>query len=196
MTHSALREQGGIYHWQLAEARTALSGLRQKQAQLTLTASVAGTIVDIPDGIAPDRWINKGQPLAFLVDCRGIRIEGVIPEESLGRIRPGAPSRFYPDIPEYPVLDATLKGVDPTGLKTFNIPYLASIHGGPVPVVQIQNTMVVHQSVYRIALTVSAGTQMPFGVVPGSLRVRAQPVSMMARLGRRLAVLGVRESGF
>ncbi len=196
MTHSALREQGGIYHWQLAEAQTALSGMRHQQAQLTLYAAAAGTIMDIPDGIAPDRWVNQGQPLGLFVDSGGIRIEGVMPEEELGRIQPGAPSRFYPDIPEYPVLDAILTGVDPTGLKTFNIPYLASIHGGPVPVVRVQNTMVVHQSFYRIGLTASDGSEIPFGVVPGSLRVKAQPVSMMARLGRRLAALGIRESGF
>lgn len=196
MTHSIFRDQGQVFQQQLAEARTALSGYRHQQDQLILCAGVRGIIVDIPDGIRSGRWVNQGQHLALLVDTGQTQIEGVVPEADLGRIKVSASARFYPDIPEYPVMDATLTRMDRTGLRVLKDPYLGSVHKGPLPVILVGKNLVVQESLYRIELREAAHGRIPFGVMPGVLRIQAKPRSMMARLGRYLAVTGIRESGF
>jgi putative peptide zinc metalloprotease protein len=196
MLNPILRDQGQVHHRQLAEARTALEGYRHQQNQLIIRTNRAGVIVDIPDGIHPGRWVNANQRLALLVDYRQPQIEGFVPEAVLARITLESPSRFYPDIPESPTLNLVLKNLDRTGCRFLKDPYLASVHGGPVPVIPVKDTLVVQQSLYRIILATPPDTRVPFGVIPGQLSIRVQPHSLVTDVIRRIAALSIRESGF
>ncbi len=191
-----LREQNLVLRQQLAEAQTALSGYLQQQQQLSIYANTAGIIFDIPDGIRPGRWVNPGQQLAFVADCKKPRIEGFVPETLLNRIPSGTLCRFYPDDPERPVLEGSLDLIDRTAIRVLEEPYLASVYGGAVPVLPMNGNLAVQQSLYRVELTFSPEA-LPFPQVTcGKLRIRVKPQSLAVRAVRRLGALFVRESGF
>ena len=192
-----LREQGGIARRQLAEARTALAGFQAREGQLHIRAQVDGIILDMPDGLIPGRWVNPGRQLALLVDDSQPRIEALVPEADLGRIREGGRGRFYPDIPESAMVDAVTVLIEKTNVGQLKTPYMASVFGGPVPVVPMGQTLAVRQSLYRLLMApAAANAALPPGISPGTLVLDARPRPWIQGLIRRLATLGIRESGF
>jgi putative peptide zinc metalloprotease protein len=105
---------------------------------------------------------------------------------------------FVPDILEASAIPVRLDRVDLANATLLDIPYLASVHGGPLPTEQDgSGRLLTLEPLYRVVMK-PIGMDGAFiqQVMPGTVRLPGQSVSILARMGRQIAAVFIRESGF
>ncbi|MDD1017074.1 HlyD family efflux transporter periplasmic adaptor subunit [Pseudomonas rubra] len=187
----------GILEQRLAEALAEYRGLAAQRERLNLRAPHAGVVRDLTEGLAPGRWIAAQLPLAAVVE-EGVRLRGYLAEADLWRVEAGASGHFVADDPLRASLPVTLSEIDTTGVGAIDQEALVSEHQGPIAIRRDENRRaqpLQGQYGVRFALQSSAPgmLQRP---VRGLVVVDGQGQSLLAAAWRRMAALGVRESGF
>jgi putative peptide zinc metalloprotease protein len=183
---------------QLQESRSRLEGLYEKQAQFIIRAPIDGVIYDMEESLHKDRWINPKLPIATIVQPEKPAIEGVVSEADLSRINTHASARFIPDNPQLESIWAYVQDIELANLKTLNMPALASIYGGKVPV-QFDDSqqLVPDKSVYRVRFTVSPVESIRVEqIVRGVVHIEGEAESFIERMYKIVASVLIRESGF
>lgn len=176
----------------LSQRQTLLADLEK----LKITAPFSGTAVDLADDVTPGDWLAKDQPLLTLINNDQPIVKSYMAERDLGRIPENAVGTFYPEHPDASPQTGRLWRVDPTTTRYLSEPYLASVHGGSLPV-RIDQTgkLVVEGAFYRGDLSLDQVFPV-HQISRGSLSIKTTPESILSRLWRMAHAVFIRESGF
>jgi len=174
-----------------------LAGLRRIENELTMRASVAGTVQDVLPDLHVDRWVGKGEELAFVVADSGHQIRGYVPEDLVSAIEPGALGQFIPDEPLTAKSDIRLASISSGGISALDLPYLSSTNGGPIAVNEDKERGAMPvEAQYQFVMTTDTDQPANLPVLRGVVRVDATPESIFGGILRRAAAVLIRESGF
>jgi putative peptide zinc metalloprotease protein len=183
---------------QLQESRSKLDGLYEKQSNFVIRAPIDGVIFDMEESLHKDRWINPKLPIATIVQPQNPMIEGVVTEAKLSRIKKQASAKFIPDNPQLKTIWTYVQDIELANLKVLDVPALASIYGGKVPV-QFDNEqqLVPDKSVYKIRFTISPVEDINVDkIIRGVVHIDGESESFIERLYKIVASVLIRESGF
>ncbi|MBN3237586.1 HlyD family efflux transporter periplasmic adaptor subunit [Pectobacterium versatile] len=183
---------------QLAEALARYRGLAAQRQRLTIRAPQAGVVRDLARDMTAGRWLTADTPLLRVVEPMQGRVVGYIPEESLMRTQEGMQGIFLADDPAFPRIDVTLHNIAPTGSAYLQQEMLASDRHGPIAVRRDNdhNPQPV-QAQYRVRFMVQEEPFLPLQQpLRGSVILEGEKESILGTVWRRVAALGIRESGF
>ncbi|MDT4835581.1 hypothetical protein FQZ97_692530 [compost metagenome] len=186
----------GILEQRLAEAVAEYRGLAAQRERLQLRAPQAGVVRDLQPDLTPGRWLSPADALARVVEP-GLRLRGYLAEEELWRVEPGAEGRFIADDPARPALPVRLDEVDATGVAFLDLEALSSDQHGPIAVRRdAQRRAEPVQGQYGVRLSPLDASIQPTQPLRGVVVLDGEGQSLLGIAWRRLAALGVRESGF
>ncbi|AZD13119.1 biotin/lipoyl-binding protein [Pseudomonas chlororaphis] len=186
----------GIVEQQLAEAVAEYRGLSAQRERLLLRAPEAGQMRDLLPQLQVGRWVSLKEPLARVVEP-GARLRGFLAEADLWRVAPGATGRFIADDPMHPALEVQLTEVDTNGVAYIDQEALTSDHHGPIAVRRDESRRAEPvQAQYGARLKVLDASVTPRQPLRGVVVLQGRGESLLGTAWRRLAALGVRESGF
>lgn len=186
----------GIVEQRLAEAVAEYRGLAAQRERLLIRAPQTGKVRDLLPQLMAGRWLSPKEPLARVVE-EGTRLRGYLAEAELWRVAPGAHGRFIAEDPMHPAVAVQLSEIDANGAGFIEQEALTSDHHGPIAVRRDQSQRpepVQAQYAVRLATldTIATPTQPLRGVVV----LQGRSESLLGTAWRRMAALGVRESGF
>ncbi|MEI7210101.1 HlyD family efflux transporter periplasmic adaptor subunit [Pectobacterium carotovorum] len=187
-----------VMDWQLAEALARYRGLASQRQRLTIRAPQAGVVRDLARDMTAGRWLTADTPLLRVVEPTQGRVIGYIPEESLMRTQESMQGIFLTDDPAFPRLDVTLHDIAPTGSAYLQQEMLASDRHGPIAVRRDRdhNPQPV-QAQYRVRFIIQEEKFLPLQQpLRGSVILEGEKESILGTVWRRVAALGIRESGF
>lgn len=186
----------GVLEQQLAEALAEYRGLVAQRERLQIRAPNGGVIRDLLNGLRPGRWLSPQNVLVRVVEP-GLRLRGYLREEELWRVEPGAEGFFFADDPARTAPQVRLEEVDATAAAHLQLEALASDHQGPIAVrrnaAQESEPL---QAQYGVHLQVMEEIPAPHQPLRGVVILAGQGESVLGFVWRRVAALGVRESGF
>ncbi|WP_372437714.1 biotin/lipoyl-binding protein [Pseudomonas chlororaphis subsp. aureofaciens] len=186
----------GVVEQQLAEAVAEYRGLSAQRERLLLRAPEGGQLRDLLPQLLVGRWVSPKDPLARVVEP-GARLRGFLAEADLWRVAPGATGRFIADDPMHPALEVQLTEVDTNGVAYIDQEALTSDHHGPIAVRRDENRRAEPvQAQYGARLKVLDASVTPSQPLRGVVVLQGRGESLLGTAWRRLAALGVRESGF
>src|SRR5258708_26817216 len=85
---------------------------------------------DVALDLAPGRWVTPRHLLMRIVSHDAVLIEAYVSERQVAAISPGQAVRFFPHLPDRPVIEGEVLSVDRSPQAELSRPLLASIHGG------------------------------------------------------------------
>ncbi|TVT79005.1 biotin/lipoyl-binding protein [Pseudomonas sp. H3(2019)] len=186
----------GIVEQRLAEAVAEYRGLAAQRERLLLRAPQAGQVRDLLPQLAVGRWLSPKETLARVVE-EGARLRGYLAEAELWRVAPGATGRFIAEDPMHPAVAVELTEIDTNGAAVVDQEALTSDHHGPIAVRRDQSQRAEPvQAQYAVRLKVLDGIATPVQPLRGLAVLQGRSESLLGTAWRRLAALGVRESGF
>lgn len=186
----------GVIEQQLASAVAEYRGLVAQRERLLVRAPQTGLVRDLMPQLSPGRWVSTQTPLARIVED-GTRIRGYLAEDALWRIAPGDKGRFIADDPMRPSLPVELLDVDANGAPYLDQEALASDHHGPIAVRRDESQRAEPvQAQYGVRLKVLEDIETPTQPLRGVAVLQGRSESLLGATWRKLAALGVRESGF
>jgi putative peptide zinc metalloprotease protein len=186
----------GVLEQRLAEAVAEYRGLAARRERLLLRAPQAGQVRDLLPQLTTGRWVSTQTPLVRIVEG-GTRMRGYLEENALWRIAPGDRGRFIADDPMRSSLAVELLDVDTNGVAYLDQEALSSDHHGPIAVRRDENNRPTPvQAQYGVRLQVIDDVPTPTQPLRGVAVLQGRSESLVGATWRRLAALGVRESGF
>jgi putative peptide zinc metalloprotease protein len=187
----------GVLEERLAETLADLRGLRAQAARLDVAAPIAGRLTDVPQHLAPGRWLPADQPLGRVVDTASAQVVAYVSAEALARLEIGAAATIYPDELERSPFAATITDIEAVDVEAMTSPWLTSVYGGPIAVrPDRQERLVPVEPVYRVHLSPQDPTAAPERVLTAVARIEGEAESLVARAWRTAASVVIRESGF
>ena len=193
------REELAKHQVTLETLRARLSqfeGLLQQQQNLSLTAPIAGVVIDRAEALHVGQWINKQLALAYVIDPAGEELHALAPETDVGYLHAGQSARFIPQGPERPSLEAQVVEIRDIDESSFTVPYLLSVYGGDVPVREDANRRLKPEtSVYRVTLHLVEPSPRWNQAVRGTVLVKGPRISFAQRVWKQSARIFIRESG-
>ena len=195
--NSVQLERRLVVEQQYGEALADETGAELEIAALTLRAPHDGAVRDLPSDLVGGRWINLRHPLMRVVSSDGSDIDAYLGESQIGAVAVGQKVHFYPEAPSWPVVSGTVAEIDPAAGHTIPHPLLASLHGGGIAATQAgRDTMVAHETIYRVRIHAAANERAFDQVVRGTVRIETNWLLIgSAGLSHVFSVL-LRESGF
>jgi putative peptide zinc metalloprotease protein len=195
-SRSETAADAGIVEQRLAEAVAEYRGLVAQRERLLLRAPHAGKVRDLLPQLTVGRWLSTKEPLVRVVED-GARLRGYLAEAELWRVAPGARGRFIADDPMHPAIAVQLSEIDTNGAAYVDQEALTSDHHGPIAVRrdQLQRAEPV-QAQYGARLSILEETPTPVQPLRGIVVLQGSGESLLGVAWRRMAALGVRESGF
>jgi putative peptide zinc metalloprotease protein len=185
-----------IVEQRLAEAVAEYRGLAAQRERLLLRAPHAGTVRDLLPQLVPGRWLATKDALARVVED-GARLRGYLAEADLWRVTPGAHGRFIADDPMHPAVAVQLTDIDANGVAYVDQEALTSDHHGPIAVRRDQSQRAEPvQAQYGARLSLLDNASTPMQPLRGIVVLQGSGESLLGTAWRRMAALGVRESGF
>ncbi|WP_207233556.1 HlyD family efflux transporter periplasmic adaptor subunit [Salinicola tamaricis] len=186
----------GVLEQRLAEAVAEYRGLAAQRERLQLRAPQAGVVRDLQRDLSVGRWLHPAESLARIVGP-GLRLRGYLAEENLWRVEAGNSGRFIADDPMRPAMPVRLDDVDATGVAYLEQEALSSDHGGPIAVRRdAQQHAEPVQAQYGVRLSLLGEAIHPDHPLRGVVLLEGERQSLLGAAWRRIAALGVRESGF
>jgi putative peptide zinc metalloprotease protein len=189
--------QTPIWQRQLEVQRARLAGLEAQRQKMILRSPVAGRMLWLGDGLHPGRWISSHQALALVGTPLRSQIAAFVEESDWARVRPGALGRFYPADWDQAPLSVRVGVVSGVNVAELDIPYLADVNGGSIPV-QETSGRVLHplKGLYRVILIPDPPVSAPPYLTVGEVRVEGPPESLFIRIWKAVWAVIIRESGF
>ena len=177
---------------QLIAERNALDGLLVERDRLRVRAPADGTMVDLSDHIHPGRMVRLSDPLAILRSSRERRAVGYVGDDHLDRIATGTVGRFVPDDPSLSSVDVTVERIGAGGVSSVDVPFLASVYGGPIAVEREgQGRLRPVSARYQVDLALEASP--PEQVMRGLVVMPGERVMLATLLWRQVMKVLVRE---
>lgn len=195
-SRSETAADAGIVEQRLAEAVAEYRGLAAQRERLLIRAPQAGKVRDLLPQLNAGRWLSPKEALARVVE-EGARLRGYLAEAELWRVAPGAQGRFIAEDPMHPAVAVQLSEIDTNGAGFIEQEALTSDHHGPIAVRRdpSQRPQPI-QAQYAVRLTPLDSIATPTQPLRGVVVVQGRSESLLGTAWRRMAALGVRESGF
>jgi len=191
------QERRGVLEQQLAQALATMQSVREDAARQRLYAAHAGTVRDLQPDVVPGQWVNPRQLLLRVISESEPLIEAYVGERQLDAIAPGQTVRFYPSLPNTPVIEGVVIEVDRTPIKEISRPLLASVHGGDILVNPGPNGLLVaHEAVFRVSVKPRAATMPVNAAIRGTVRIEGSLRFVAENFFFRTLSVLIRESGF
>lgn len=191
-----------VLRQQLAKTSNAIAALTRSQQHLQISAPFDGIIRDINPQLHESRWIGAGFPVAVIVANGPGRARGYVAAGDIDRLEAGTSAEFYTDDSTIMGLPGTLTRVRSTAIEAVDLTPLASIHGGPVAVNDIDGALVPTRAWYPIDLALdpeSADVTLAGSAVAqtrtGVVRINAKAESIASRAWQRIVQVGIQEMG-
>lgn len=176
-----LQDAGATLTKRWEAAQEEVTGLRGQIEQLTVVAPFDGVVAQANPYLATGSWVAQGEQLFYLVGGSGRKGEGFIGEAELDAIQIGQRARFIADLPEQPPLDCRVAAADQVNLGTLEQPYVASVHGGPIPVQRgAREELIPTRSTFRVRLD-DCGAGAIDRELPGTVVLKGERRSLAAR---------------
>jgi putative peptide zinc metalloprotease protein len=191
-----LLEQGVALARRWDAARETVAGLTAQVAQLTLRAPFDG-LVQTDEDLAAGTWLPRGEHVFDVIGPAGVKGEAFVGENDAARVAPGDRVTFVASMPELGAVQCIVKAVDRVNVGTLDVPSLASIYGGPLPVQLKPGTrqLVPLAATYRVRIgNCPARTTWPREIV-GEATIGGTRQSFIWRAMKWLASVFERESG-
>ncbi|MCU1717250.1 HlyD family efflux transporter periplasmic adaptor subunit [Pseudomonas sp. 5P_3.1_Bac2] len=187
----------GILEQRLAEAVAEYRGLAQQRERLTLRAPHAGVVRDLANSLWPGRWVGSELALAQVAES-GVRLHGYLAEADLWRVEAGSTGHFVADDVLRQSLAVTLRSLDVNGVAFIDQEALISDNQGPIAIRRdVDKRAQPLQAQYGAQFVVDDDSGQPLSQpVRGLVVLRGKAESLWAAAWRRMAAIGVRESGF
>lgn len=187
----------GILEQRLAEAVAEYRGLAAQRERLVMRAPHAGTVRDLADNLVPGRWVSAEMPLAQVAEG-GLRLRGYLAEADLWRVAPGADGHFVADDVLRDSLPVTLGTVDANGVAYIDQEALISEHHGPIAIRRDEEKRAQPlQAQYGVQFVLENRAPVQLShPVRGLVVLDGKGESLLSAVWRRMAAIGVRESGF
>ncbi|WP_175405531.1 MULTISPECIES: site-2 protease family protein [unclassified Pseudomonas] len=186
----------GILEQRLAESVAQYRGLAAQRQRLQLRAPHAGVVRDLLPDLSQGRWLKPADVLVRVVEP-GLRLRGYLAEADLWRVQSGTQGRFIADDPARPALPVKLDEVDANGTLFVDLEALSSDHHGPIAVRRdAQHRAEPVQGQYGVRLSPIEEPWQLAQPQRGMVVLKGSGQSILGLAWRRLAALGVRESGF
>ncbi|PPC75546.1 peptidase M50 [Pokkaliibacter plantistimulans] len=186
-----------VQEQQLAESLARYRGLVAQREQLLIRAPQDGQVRDIARDMTAGRWVAADMPLLRVTMKGAGKIQGYLPEDSLGRASAGMQGHFIADDPAWPRLIVTLQTLAPTGSPYLQLEALASDYKGPIAVRHDdERKLQPVQAQYSVSFSVNADSALPEQPLRGEVILQGENESILGGVWRRVAALGIRESGF
>lgn len=186
----------GVLEEQLAQALARYRGLATQRGRLQIHAPADGTVRDLLPSLQAGRWLSPEIALARVVEP-GVRLRGYLQEEDLQRVMAGAEGQFIAEDPTRPALAVRLQEVDTTGSPYLELIALSSLHQGPIAVRPDGEQRYQPVSAqYAVHLQASESLPAPRQPLRGLVLLEGRSESLLGSILRRIAALGIRESGF
>jgi putative peptide zinc metalloprotease protein len=175
----------------VAEGRAA----GQELERLRLVAKFSGRWTDVDPSLASGAWVRPQDALGTLVDETQWQVEAWISEDEIQQLRLGAKGKFYPSNRVEEALPVTLVEIDSVRATNLPHPGLSTDHGGSIPTVIDNKTLVPRASLYRVKFAVA---QIPSQArwSRGRIAIEGESYSSLWRGVSYVAAALIRESGF
>lgn len=187
----------GVLEQSLAQALAEYRGLAAQRELLLLRAGHSGTVRDLSSGLIEGRWVPPRLELLKLVSDE-VRLRGYLNEAALQRITPDSRGYFHSDSrPLQAAVPVRMQQIDTASTTRLEQTALASTYGGPIAAREDgEGGLQPLQAQYAVLLQVSDTTSAPLYPIRGIARMQGNGESLLQSAWRRIAALGVRESGF
>ena len=177
-----------------AEAAAAVVRAEARARNLELRAPFTGEVRDIPNDLRVGNDIRRLERLGVLVSSAPSVIEAYVAEADLDRVAIGATARFIQ--PDGPTLTLVVSEVARTSTRALEVPELASIYEGAIPVRRTGSSgpLVPDLAIYRVLLTGSPPLQATTTRAVGEVVIAAPTRSAIVTLYRRAVAVFMREA--
>ena len=176
---------------------------RDERSRLVLRAPLEGTLVDVDPQLAEGVWVGSRQSLGMLVAPGRWVVDALVPEADLERVAPGQTVRLRTLSRSTQWFDGRVLSVDVARTTVLPDPMLEARFGGPVATVpgprlpgQTQlSDHVARDALFRVRIEVDG---VPAELMTSTVRVQIDGAShsLLTRIGRSVAAVLIRESGF
>jgi putative peptide zinc metalloprotease protein len=191
-----LQENYQVLQEKLAQALAEKQAVREEFERQRLRSSLAGTVRDLAPDLVPGRWVNPRQLLMRVVSQEGALIEAFVGERQVAAVSPGQSVRFFPDLPDRPVVEGRVVAVDKSPLKELGRPILASVHGGDIVVKEGRHGALVNQdAIFRVIVSPSSDPLRADSVLRGTVRIETGLRFLVENFVYRMLSVLIRESG-
>lgn len=192
-----LRERRQVLFEELARERVRLEANLADRARNTLLSPLTGRISEVQPNLSPGDWVAEDDWLMTLVDDSRFQVEAYVAERDIRFLEPGKPARFYPETPEFPVLDLIAETVEQTSSRSLQEPRLASVLGGQIPVREgPDGELLPEEPVYRVVFSTGVMPGTPLQELRGQVTIAGARHSLAAQVRDKVLSVLVRESGF
>lgn len=187
----------GVLESQLAQQLADYRGLAAQRERLQLRATQAGTVRDLDRDLRPGQWLAPERVLLRVVGQQRPKLRGYVEQQALARLSPGDEGRFVAEQPDRAALAVRLVELDAASSAVLALPLLASDLGGPLAVRRdAEQRAVPEHAQYGARLEPLEAAPPPEQALRGVVTLQGRSESIIGGFLRRLAALGVRESGF
>jgi len=191
-----LQESFGVLQERLAQALAEKQAVRDEVDRQQLRAGQAGIVRDVAPDLVAGRWVSPRQLLMRVVSQDAMLIEAYVGERQVAAIAPGQTVRFFPHLPDRPVISGEVVAVDRSPQKQLSRPLLASLHGGDLVVKQDQHgSLVAQDAVFRVIVKPVGPLPKPDAVIHGSVRIETGLRFLVENFVYRILSVLIRESG-
>ena len=176
-----------------AEAAAAVVRAESRARNLELKAPFAGDVRDIPNDLRLGDDVRRLERLGVLVSTAPSTIEAYIAESDLDRVAVGAKARFISA--DGPTLTLTVAEVARTSTRALEVPELASLYEGAIPVRKTgSGPLVPDGAIYRVLLMGSPPLGPTASRTVGDVVIDAPRRSPAVTLYRRAVAIVMREA--
>jgi putative peptide zinc metalloprotease protein len=193
---ASIRQQENIRVLQerLAQGLAEKQAVQEEYGRQQLRAAQAGVVRDLAPDLLAGRWVSPRQLLMRVVSEDSQLIEAYVGERQLQAILPGQAVRFFPNLPDRPVINGEVVAVDKSPQKELARPLLASLHGGALVVKQDRHgTLVAQDAVFRVIIK-PVGTYKAGAVLHGNVRIETGLRFLVENFVYRILSVLIRES--
>ncbi len=179
---------------EVARAAADVAAIRKQLVQLEVRAPFDGRIADLDTALSTGLWLNDRAPLAYVVSEGQSVVRGMVSDQDLARIAPGASAVFIPDDAAQAATNLRLDVIAPASDGSFVEPALANLNGGPIVANEVDGKLVAQDGMFEVSFATLA--EPTPHIVRGLVRIEARPTSPIASIWRQIARVLVREQSF
>lgn len=174
-----------------------------ERSRLVLRAPLEGTLVDVDPQLAEGVWVGPRQPLGVVVAPGRWVVDALVPEADLERVAPGQTVRLRTLSRSTQWFDGRVAAVDVARTTVLPDAMLEARFGGPLATVPAPRMSaetqlsdhVARDALFRVRIEVDG---VPAELMTSTVRVQIDGAShsLLTRIGRSVAAVLIRESGF
>jgi putative peptide zinc metalloprotease protein len=190
------QENYQVLQHRFAQASAEKQAVAEEFDRQVLRTSHAGIVRDVAPDLIVGRWVNPHQLLMRVISDSEQVIEVYVSEQQVAAIQPGQVVRFYPHIPDRPVISGEVVSVDKSPQKELSRPVLASIYGGDIVVKQgARGALVTQDAVFRVTVKPRDAQLKWDAAIHGSVRIETNLRFVVENFVYRTLSVLIRESG-